>query len=405
MNPIRLPKPTEPIANPNGTVTKVWLDYLRGIADSGSLEALQQAIEAANEAIAQLQQSGGLPADTKILGGLSVNVDGILANGVVVLSLVNDQSAPELSTAYGANPDGVKGFYPVSDTIDAVSGETTKAVGANGVSAIGLSDVADAGGGTLQKTQFDAKGRKTGTASATTDDLAQGATNKYFVDAPSNGTTYGRKDGAWVGVPSGTVTSVGVSVPTGFEVSGSPVTSSGTIAIAYASGYQGYTATEATKLAGIQSGAQQNVATNLAQGTRTPTTVPITSSTGSAATLAAATTSIAGVMSAADKTKLDGISPSSYVTSVSAAPGSGITVDNTNPQAPIVGYTSSLATNRLPKYTLSAANALTGLTGGEMVLITNLSDGSTTVPEPCWYDDTVASGTKWRRFSDRSIAD
>lgn len=36
---------------------------------------------------------------------------------------------------------------------------------------------------------------------------------------------------------TGTVTSVGVSVPTGLSVSGSPVTTSGTVAISYASGY------------------------------------------------------------------------------------------------------------------------------------------------------------------------
>lgn len=51
----------------------------------------------------------------------------------------------------------------------------------------------------------------------------------------SNGT-------AWVLIPSGdepsgTVTSVGASVPTGFTVSGTPITSSGTIAITFASGY------------------------------------------------------------------------------------------------------------------------------------------------------------------------
>jgi hypothetical protein len=48
-------------------------------------------------------------------------------------------------------------------------------------------------------------------------------------------------------------------------------------------------------------------ATNIAQGTRTATEVPITSSTGTNATLDIATTSLAGVMSASDKTKLDGI--------------------------------------------------------------------------------------------------
>ena len=62
-----------------------------------------------------------------------------------------------------------------------------------------------------------------------------------------------------------------------------------------------------TKLDGIQAGAQVNVATNLAQGTRTATAVPVTSSTGSSATLAAASTTLAGVMTATDKAKLDGV--------------------------------------------------------------------------------------------------
>jgi len=47
--------------------------------------------------------------------------------------------------------------------------------------------------------------------------------------------------------------------------------------------------------------------TDLAEGTRTTTTVPITSSTGADATLSAATTALAGVMVASDKEKLDGI--------------------------------------------------------------------------------------------------
>lgn len=65
--------------------------------------------------------------------------------------------------------------------------------------------------------------------------------------------TYLRGDGAWA-TPTAGVTSVGVSVPTGFSVSGSPVTSSGTIAITYSSGYQGYTTAEASKLSGLTLG-------------------------------------------------------------------------------------------------------------------------------------------------------
>ena len=54
---------------------------------------------------------------------------------------------------------------------------------------------------------------------------------------------------------SGTVTSVSLSVPTGLQVSGSPVTTSGTFSVTYASGYQGYTSAESSKLSGIASGA------------------------------------------------------------------------------------------------------------------------------------------------------
>ena len=74
-----------------------------------------------------------------------------------------------------------------------------------------------------------------------------------------------------------------------------------------------FTQAEKTKLAGIAAGAQANVATNLAQGTRTTTTVIVTSSTGNNATLSAATTTQAGVMTSADKSKLDGIATGAQV--------------------------------------------------------------------------------------------
>jgi frataxin-like iron-binding protein CyaY len=85
---------------------------------------------------------------------------------------------------------------------------------------------------------------------------------------------------------TGTVTSVGITPGTGISVSGSPITGAGNITV---------------------TNSAPHVATNIAQGTRTSTTVPITSSTGTSATLNAADTSLAGVMSAADKTKLNGI--------------------------------------------------------------------------------------------------
>lgn len=46
----------------------------------------------------------------------------------------------------------------------------------------------------------------------------------------------------------GSITSVGLAVPTGFSVAGSPITVNGTITVSYAAGYKGYTTAEATKI-------------------------------------------------------------------------------------------------------------------------------------------------------------
>ena len=54
--------------------------------------------------------------------------------------------------------------------------------GIDGDITLSLADVEDEGGGTLQKTEFDSKGRKTGTSSATTDDLEEGDNNLYFTE-------------------------------------------------------------------------------------------------------------------------------------------------------------------------------------------------------------------------------
>lgn len=69
------------------------------------------------------------------------------------------------------------------------------------------------------------------------------------------------------------------------------------------------TGADKTKLDGIAAGAQVNVPTDLSLGAITATTIPLNSSTGTDVTLPVATTSLAGLQSAADKTKLDGLSP------------------------------------------------------------------------------------------------
>ena len=65
-----------------------------------------------------------------------------------------------------------------------------------------------------------------------------------------------------------------------------------------------FTDADETKLDGIDAGADANVNTNLAIGNRDATVLHVTSSTGNNATVPAATTALAGLQTAADKTAL-----------------------------------------------------------------------------------------------------
>lgn len=110
---------------------------------------------------------------------------------------------------------------------------------------------------------------------------------------------------SWTTPNAGTVTSVSgqgaISVSTG--------TSTPVISIAAASGTVPGTmsAADYTKLLGIEAGAQVNVGTDLSLGTKTATTIPLNSSTGADVTLPAATTDYAGLMTADQFDKLAGI--------------------------------------------------------------------------------------------------
>ncbi|MGI0496879.1 beta strand repeat-containing protein [Limnospira platensis] len=116
------------------------------------------------------------------------------------------------------------------------------------------------------------------------------------------------------------------------------------------------TGADKTKLNGIAAGAQVNVATNLTVST-TATNVTVNSSTGDNATIPAATTTVAGVMSNADKTKLDGIAAGAQV---NVATNLGVTAGTT--AGPVV--TSSTGTNvTLP--TASATNSGIITTGNQ----------------------------------------
>ena len=107
------------------------------------------------------------------------------------------------------------------------------------------------------------------------------------------------------------------------------------------------TSTDKTKLDGIAAGAQVNVATNLGY-TTAASTGTVTSSTGTNATLPAATTSLAGLLTGADKTKLDGIQAGAQVnvaTNLAYTTGAntGTVTSSTGTDATIPAATTSLA--------------------------------------------------------------
>ena len=114
-------------------------------------------------------------------------------------------------------------------------------------------------------------------------------------------------------------------------------------------------ATDGSKLDGIASGAQVNVATNLSV-TTTTTTNTIASSTGTNATIGEATGSAAGLMSTTHHNKLDGIA-------------SGATnVSNNNQLTNGAGYITSSGTAALAE----------GLTGTPNITVGTISSGNIT---------------------------
>jgi len=330
-SPNDVPRVSEPIAAAGGYVTRAWVDFFLKLASSQSSEDLAALYQQLAARVSELEE--GQAFNFQILGQQSIAVNGIpQQGGVVIITLQNDVAAPGNTAYYGTGPSGAKGWFPVSGAV-AVTADLTKSVAGTGVTTFGLADVANSGvGAALVKITRDAKGRVSGTQSATTDDLAQGATNKYFPEAPINGSTYGRKDGTWVTISSGGIPEAPIDgypyvrLNAAWEQTNGPNSRFFLIEYPFLTDQLGNQLTD-------QAG---NLL--LANGPLIPAGWPTT--------------------------------------------------------------TVSTLSNALPIMTLAQANALANPQDFQMVAITDIAGGR----EPCWYDITVSGGTKWRRFSDRSIA-
>jgi hypothetical protein len=106
--------------------------------------------------------------------------------------------------------------------------------------------------------------------------------------------------------------------------------------------------------------------TNIAEGTRTTTAVPITSSTGTGATLSAATTSLAGVMSSADKTKLDGIAAGAQVNTVTSVASKTGDVTLNNSDVGLGNVTNHAQVRKLASSTNGNVPIWNGTTGDQL---------------------------------------
>jgi hypothetical protein len=188
-----LPSAREVFVNPDGTPSRSFYSYLlQQTRDAGgSGDSLAQVELDVSTLAKRLGAEDGKPSSVSYPVFQFQGFTSLFAaqNGSVVsLSLQNDSAAPGNSYCYGTGTDGTKGWLPISQAI-AGSSTITATVGADGVTTLTLPNVSVTSGGTLKKRAFDAQGRLSQEAAATTDDLSEGASNLYFTSARVLATT------------------------------------------------------------------------------------------------------------------------------------------------------------------------------------------------------------------------
>lgn len=144
------------------------------------------------------------------------NPDGDAGNPTIGLEDVPDSGAGSLLAISKDSKGRVTGTRPATITGTAQQINVANGNASAGLPTISLADLANSGvGAALVKITRDAKGRVSGTQSATTDDLAAGSINKYFPEAPTDGQQYARQSGAWTVVTASGGGYVPYNIPDG----------------------------------------------------------------------------------------------------------------------------------------------------------------------------------------------
>lgn len=177
---VPLPTVAEAI-NAGGPVSVAWRNWLESVnraLNDGSL-----SVAALQALVADLQAQVGALDAGNVRQGEGIALYGSLQDTLTIALRALDDSGTGALLAITRDDFGrVAGTKPATITGTAGRVTVTNGDAVAGNPTIDLATVADAGGGTLQRTAFDAYGRKTGTSAATTTDLPEGS-NLYHTAA------------------------------------------------------------------------------------------------------------------------------------------------------------------------------------------------------------------------------
>lgn len=235
-----IPPSRTAIVDVGGTASRPWYLFFQNV--STTLTSQQAQIDALVEAGGD--SSGGLPSTSNVIGQNSILSQGVLANGIVTITLAGDVGAPGNTYYYGTNGTGVKSFYSVASAFLGTTDNITLTVGSNGVTTVsiastypGQTSITTLGTittGTWHGTTIDAAHGGTGHASYAVGDLLYADTTSSLarVAATTNGYVLTLVSGipVWEPAASGGVTSI--TAGTGLSASPSnPITTSGTLSL------------------------------------------------------------------------------------------------------------------------------------------------------------------------------